>query len=436
METPTETRTYRPKGDGSLYQKADGRWYYSIMHKGKRRSKSLGTRDEEEATRNYQKVRNNLMGAIDRGEFEPTTKENVRLAEIVADYINELKTHRRKSASIAESVLLKALKAPEFKDRKVATLITADFKRYRDRLTKAGTSHATVNYHFTCIRAALNMETKQTPSRIGKVPFIPMGPAGKAREGFLEYNDHETLLGCLPRSLKALFVIALHSGCRLGELLAMRWQDVDWANRIVRLPDSKNGRKRNLPFWGGIEDHLKRQKAYRDEHHSECEHLFFWMDEDVRVGHGGARTQPGAHIREFRTSWTNAVKKAHGLSESIPAGLLFHDLRRSGIRVMVQEAGIPESQAMLISGHVTRSMLERYNIVSLKNVQDAGAKLDAWIKSKRQVAASPRPRTGSKSRHPTRTLATALATTQISPPFEVGLFALILLFCYGAERGT
>jgi len=37
---------------------------------------------------------------------------------------------------------------------------------------------------------------------------------------------------------------------------------------------------------------------------------------------------------------------------------------------------------MLISGHETRSMLERYNIVSLKNVQDAGAKLDAWQKAR------------------------------------------------------
>jgi hypothetical protein len=48
---------------------------------------------------------------------------------------------------------------------------------------------------------------------------------------------------------------------------------------------------------------------------------------------------------------------------------------------MVQDAGIPESQAMLISGHETRAMLERYNMVSLKNVQDAGAKLDAWSKT-------------------------------------------------------
>jgi hypothetical protein len=49
---------------------------------------------------------------------------------------------------------------------------------------------------------------------------------------------------------------------------------------------------------------------------------------------------------------------------------------------MIQDAGIPEAQAMLISGHETRTMLERYNIVSLKNVQDAGAKLDAWSRNR------------------------------------------------------
>ena len=78
--------------------------------------------------------------------------------------------------------------------------------------------------------------------------------------------------------------------------------------------------------------------------------------------------------------------EANEANPNVLPDLLFHDLRRSGVRVMVQEAGIPESQAMLISGHRTRAMLERYNIVSLKNVQDAVAKLDAW--SKRRSAAS------------------------------------------------
>jgi hypothetical protein len=123
-------------------------------------------------------------------------------------------------------------------------------------------------------------------------------------------------------------------------------------------------------------------QLYRDENHSDCEHLFMWMAEDCALAHGGVRNTPGTPIQDFRGSWSSAVAEAHRLNPKVPADLLFHDLRRSAVRVMIQEAGIPEAQAMLISGHETRSMLERYNIVSLKNVQDAGAKLDAWHKAK------------------------------------------------------
>jgi integrase len=386
-ESPAkEQRSNRPKGEGSIYQHTDGRWMYSIMHQGKRLTKSLKTRDYDEALRAFQRIRNQFMGRIDRGELEPVGVNNFTIGELLADYLKHVKDNGKKSVYVVEKVLGKLQQGREFvPTRKVATLTTHDFKAYRDREIKAGVAHATINYRFALLRAAMNLETKQTPSRVGKVPYIPIVQVDNRREGFLEYDDHTAVLDALPRSLRALFVVAFHSGCRLGEVLAMRWTDVDWKNRIIRLPRTKNGDKRNLPWWGGIEDHLIVQKAYRDRYHPECEHLFFWMSEDVQLDHGGVRSVPGTPIADFRASWANAVAVANEANPAVSPNLLFHDLRRSGVRVMVQEAGIPESQAMLISGHKTRAMLERYNIVSLKNVQDAGAKLDAW--SKRRVAA-------------------------------------------------
>jgi integrase len=380
MATPK--RSNRPKGEGSIYQHTDGRWMYSVMHAGKRLTKSLGTRDEEEAKKAMAKVRNNFLGRIDRGDLEPSTSASVKLDEILDEYLAHIRANRHKSARIIEGVLGKVRKATEFANRKVATLETKDFKSYRARLVKDGASHSTVNNHLAYVRAALKLETKQTPSRVGKVPYIPIVKVSNARQGFLEYDDHENVLDALPASLKALFIVAFHSGCRKGEVLNMRWSDVDWGNHIVKLPTTKSGKPRNLPFWGTIAEHLKRQKAYRDAHYPECSHLFFWMDEDVHLDHGGVRNTPGKPISNFRGSWANAVEEAHRLNPNVRAALLFHDLRRSAIRVMVQEAGIPESQAMLISGHETQEMLTRYNIVSLKNVQDAGAKLEEW-RSKR-----------------------------------------------------
>ena len=385
---PAMARTNRPKGEGSLYQHTDGRWMYSIMHEGKRLTKSLGTRDPDEAQREYLKVRNRFAGQIDRGELTRTGVKNFTVGEMLTRYLTYLEENGRRSAHIARLVVGLIQRDRAFRSaRKVANLTTADFEEYRKRAVAEGVTHRTINYRFTLIRAAFRREMKRTPSCVAAVPYIPMVSENHIREGFLDYRDHKSVLEALPRSLKALFVVAFHSGCRLGEVLNMKWTDIDWRNRVIRLPKTKNGRKRNLPFWGGIEEHLKAQKEYRDNFHPECESLFFWMVVDCELAHGGVRVAPGSPIREFRASWANALKRAHEADANVREDLLFHDLRRSGVRVMVQEVGIPEAQAMLISGHETRYMLERYNIVSLKNVQDAGAKLEAWVSAKQTAEA-------------------------------------------------
>jgi integrase len=393
MEHPKSQTDRRRKGEGSLFRSTKGIWQYSIMHNGKRQTRSLRTRDEVEARREYLKVRRNFDARIERGEFEPTTAQNVMLDEVLEDYLTYMRQNGRKSTDVVTTVVGKIRRAREFGNgeratRRVPTLQTADFKAYRRRVTAAGDTDSTVNHHFALIGTALRLGSRETPPKVIKIPHIPMVHVNDTRTGFLEYDDHYTLLEALPASLKVLFVIAFHSGCRLGEVLKMMWSDVDWMNRIIRLPETKNGRQRNLPMWGSIAEHLERQKAYREKRHPDCEALFFWMSDDVQLGRGGVRVAPGTPIKDFRESWAVAVTAAHKTNPNVPVDLLFHDLRRSGVRVMIQDAGIPEAQAMLISGHETRSMLDRYNIVSLKNVKDAGAKLDAWYEGRRRKGQS------------------------------------------------
>ncbi len=169
------------------------------------------------------------------------------------------------------------------------------------------------------------------------------------------------------------FVCGYHVSTRKGELLKIKWPMVDLEEGLIELEprNTKNREGRYLPIYGDMAAVLRKQKQLRDAEYPDAEFVFFWHRKDVTIGHGGARTIPGAPLKKFYKSWDDAVTRV-GFPD-----FLFHDLRRSAQRNM-RKAGIDQSIRKKISGHKTDLMERRYNILHVSDIKAAGKQIEQW----------------------------------------------------------
>lgn len=193
-----------------------------------------------------------------------------------------------------------------------------------------------------------------------KKPSIKLLPENNIRTGFFEEPQFRSLCKFLPEYLLPVARFAYITGWRKSEILSLQWKQVDFPGGEVRLfPGStKNKAGRTFPFTSELREVLIEQRQETDALQREQGRLIPWVFHIY-----------GDRFRSFPKSWKTACKKA-GL-----AGNLFHDFRRTAIRNLVR-AGVSENIAMKLCGHKTRSVFDRYDIVSGTDLKEAALKLN------------------------------------------------------------
>jgi integrase len=196
------------------------------------------------------------------------------------------------------------------------------------------------------------------------VPYIPMLKESNTRKGFFEHGDFIALSDKLPNFLKGFVTFAYKAGWRVSEIENLTWGQVDREQGIVRLEvgETKNDQVRTLYLDEELREVIKRQWEGRKKNGRLSPYVF-----SGKEGKG--------RIKDFRGAWEKACKSG-GIGRR-----LFHDFRRTAVRNMVR-AGIPERVAMMRSGHKTRAVFDRYNIVSDTDLKEAAWRQEAYLRGR------------------------------------------------------
>jgi integrase len=194
--------------------------------------------------------------------------------------------------------------------------------------------------------------------KLSRRPHFRKLTEASPRQGFMEHSEYLAIRCRLPADHQDILDFAYLTGWRRGEVLGLEWRDVDRPAGVVRLrPEmSKNREGRALVLSKPLRDLIERRW------HARALGLTLVFHRD------------GRSLDNFKDTWRRGCKAA-GLPRK-----LFHDLRRTAVRNMVR-AGIPERVAMQMSGHKTRSVFDRYNIVSETDLRQAAERLAAYIEA-------------------------------------------------------
>lgn len=209
-------------------------------------------------------------------------------------------------------------------------------------------SNGTVNHYLATLSIALSIAvdewgwTEENP--VFKVKKLS---ESRGRTRFLTDKEHQSLLKACDEASNPLFkllvILALSTGARYSEILYLRWQDVNFSDKMLYFMDTKNGENRAVPVsadaYALLEEHSKVRKINSD-------YVFARQD--------------GKKPADLRWQWEEAVKKAK------LTNFKFHDLRHTAASYLAMN-GASLLEIAEILGHKTMAMVQRYSHLTKKH---------------------------------------------------------------------
>ncbi|MFN3740846.1 MAG: tyrosine-type recombinase/integrase [Thermodesulfovibrionales bacterium] len=314
---------------GLFKRKDTNIWWMSFSYNGKQYRKSTGVTDKETA----KKIYNLLISKLTLGQWIPEeeTRTDYTFQDLVEKYLPYSQGRHR---SCSRGYSIKKL-ARRFGSMKLTDITMEVIEGFQSELLKEGLQPGGVNRLVSLLKAMFTKayDWKMIPeAHLKEVRRVKPLKGEKTRLRYLTVDEYERLLSECPKWLQEIVIFAANTGMRRGEILSLRWKDVDLKNGFILIPDSntKTGVKREIP----MNETVKRLLSSMVRPLNENETVF---KPQVRIREVFEKACKRAGIRDFR----------------------FHDLRHTFASHLVM-SGVDIQTVSKLLGHKSLTMTLRY----------------------------------------------------------------------------
>jgi integrase len=370
--------TFKREGNGdgvfSVNVMVDGRRIHRVV--GRESDGTTRTQAEDFIAKLRTDARHNRL-SLPKGR-----KISLTVREAIPAYLTRLSSEGGKDMKMKESRMRLHL-IPHFGDMPISQITSSDVEQYKqlrlrevslrggDRVSAKAKLQGAIARENACKSApgTINRELAALSHLLNKAvewgwlekrgPKIVRLPEGKGRITYLTVDQAKRLIECAKKSdsrhLYPYVVIALETSMRTMEILSIRKENINLAQRLIHVPNAKAG-PRQQPITAYLADFLAKHMAASPS-------LQPWLFPSPSSRSG--------HAVDIREPFIKAVIAA-GLD---PREVLRHTLRHTTISHLVQ-AGVDLSTVKRISGHKTMAMVERYAHMNDEHVNAAMDKLE------------------------------------------------------------
>jgi integrase len=295
---------------------------------------------------------NKILVEIAENKYLDIKKEpRVKFADFAKEY---LETHSKGKKSCYTDEKIIGLLNRYFGNKYLYEIKLMDVLRFKNERAEQ-VKHGTVNRSLIVLRSMFNRAIEWGKATENPCKGVKNFKENNQRDRYLTEEEEAKLIPNCNEYLKAIIIVALHTGMRKGEILRLKWKDIDIEHRFISLYETKNGEGRKVTMNQTMLNTINGIPKHANSEYVFCNKL-------------------GKPYGDIKKSFLSAVQKASIIN------LHFHDLRHTFASRLVM-AGVDLNTVRELLGHKSLEMTLRYSHLSPNHRMQAVNVLDSKMVS-------------------------------------------------------